>query len=206
MLGAPLSRSAHARLGPGGSRRLHPRPPHAWSLFRLVSDHTRGLQTIYDKCFARDDGPWRPVVAQVADQFLACGVLEHGFARMRCNACARVSAGVLVQVSLLPSCPAQAPGHLNAIGRSGRTPRSSRPCRTGTWCSPFRSGCAPIACIVAACSVRLPASPPTPPRQPSVRRRASARTGIRFSICSSPTAGSGLTRRSSRGRPITPRG
>jgi hypothetical protein len=30
----------------------------------------------------RDDGPWRPVVAQVAEKFLACGVLEHGFARM----------------------------------------------------------------------------------------------------------------------------
>ena len=31
---------------------------------------------------------WRPVVAQVADKFLACGVLEHGFARIRCDACA----------------------------------------------------------------------------------------------------------------------
>lgn len=28
-----------------------------------------------------------PVVAQVADKFLACGVLEHGFARIRCDAC-----------------------------------------------------------------------------------------------------------------------
>ena len=32
-------------------------------------------------------GPWRPVVAQVADKFLACGVLDHGFARIRCDAC-----------------------------------------------------------------------------------------------------------------------
>ncbi|MFN8717084.1 MAG: transposase zinc-binding domain-containing protein [Gemmatimonas sp.] len=27
------------------------------------------------------------MVAQVADTFLACGVLDHGFARIRCEAC-----------------------------------------------------------------------------------------------------------------------
>ena len=37
---------------------------------------------------ARGARSWRPVVAQVADKFLACGVLEHGFARIRCNDCA----------------------------------------------------------------------------------------------------------------------
>ena len=42
-------------------------------------------------------------------------------------------------------------------------------CRTGRWCSPVQSGCAAIACIVAASSVRSPASPPTPSRRPSVR-------------------------------------
>ena len=57
-------------------------------LFRLVSDHLHRLQTVYEDRFAREYGPWRPVVAQVADKFLACGVLEHGFARIRCDACA----------------------------------------------------------------------------------------------------------------------
>ena len=38
--------------------------------------------------FARDYGPWRPVVGEVTDKFLACGILEHGFARIRCDACA----------------------------------------------------------------------------------------------------------------------
>ncbi len=33
-------------------------------------------------------GAWRPVVAQVADTFLARGVREHGCARIRCDACA----------------------------------------------------------------------------------------------------------------------
>ena len=64
------------------------RRPQAWPLFRLVSDHLHRLLTVYDERFAREYGPWRRVVAQVADQFLACGVLEHGFARIRCDACA----------------------------------------------------------------------------------------------------------------------
>jgi hypothetical protein len=64
-----------------------PRRPRASPLFPLVSDHRHRLQTVYDDRFARAYGPWRPVVAPVADQFLACGVLDHGFARIRCDAC-----------------------------------------------------------------------------------------------------------------------
>ena len=65
-----------------------PRRPQASPLFRLVSDHVHRLQTVYDARFAREYGPWRPVVGQVADKFLACGILEHGFARIRCDDCA----------------------------------------------------------------------------------------------------------------------
>ena len=38
--------------------------------------------------FAPTYGAWRAVVSEVVDKFLACGVLEHGFARVRCDACA----------------------------------------------------------------------------------------------------------------------
>lgn len=65
-----------------------PRRPHASPLFRLVSDHLHRLQTVYDDRFAREYGPWRPIVARVAEKFLACGVLDHGFARIRCDDCA----------------------------------------------------------------------------------------------------------------------
>jgi hypothetical protein len=63
-----------------------PRRPQASPLFRLVQDHLHRLQTVYDDRFAREYGPWRPVV--VAEKFLACGLLEHGFARIRCDGCA----------------------------------------------------------------------------------------------------------------------
>ncbi len=32
-------------------------------------------------------GYWRPVIAEVVEKYLACGILKHGFARVRCGAC-----------------------------------------------------------------------------------------------------------------------
>jgi len=106
-----------------------PRRPQASPLFRLVSDHLQRLQTVYDERFAREYGPWRPVVAQVADKFLACGVLDHGFARIRCDAC---TLDYLLAFSctcryFCPSCPGQAPRDLDAVAghdapRAGAAP------------------------------------------------------------------------------------
>ncbi len=62
-----------------------PRRPQALPLFRLVSDHLHRLQRVYGARFARAYGPRRRVVAQTAGKFLACRVLEHGFARIRCD-------------------------------------------------------------------------------------------------------------------------
>ena len=42
---------------------------------------------MYDERFARRWGYWRPVVGEVVEKFLACGILKHGFARVRCGAC-----------------------------------------------------------------------------------------------------------------------
>jgi transposase-like zinc-binding protein len=53
-----------------------------------------------------DHGPLRPVVEQVLREFLKCGLLEHGFARLWCSGCRR---SVLVAFScrgrsFCPSC------------------------------------------------------------------------------------------------------
>ena len=144
-----------------------PRRPHASPLFRLVSDQLHRLQTVCNDRFEREYGPWRPVVTQVADKFLACGVLEHGFARIRCDACtheypspARASAATSVRVAT--------PGGWRAE-RSGSTRHCSRRCRTDRRCSPFRSGYVPAVSAAAACSARSPASPPRPSPPPSAR-------------------------------------
>jgi len=74
--------------GVGQVSRYRPRRPQASPLFRLVQDHFRMLEIVYDERFAPAYGAWRAVVREVADKFLACGILDHGFARVRCDECA----------------------------------------------------------------------------------------------------------------------
>jgi hypothetical protein len=64
-----------------------PRRPQASPLYRLIERHFQEFTTVYDERFARRWGYWRPVVAEVVEKFLACGILTHGFARVRCGAC-----------------------------------------------------------------------------------------------------------------------
>ena len=54
----------------------------------VVQDQFRTLETVYDERFAPTYGVWRAVVREVADKFLACGILDHAFARVRCATCA----------------------------------------------------------------------------------------------------------------------
>jgi hypothetical protein len=65
-----------------------PRRPRASPLFRLVEAHFPELHAVYDERFAETYGAWRPVIRTVTERFLACGILEHGFARVRCGSCA----------------------------------------------------------------------------------------------------------------------
>ena len=65
-----------------------PRQPRASPLYRLLDRHFRELSLVWDERFAPTHGHWRGVIPKVVDQFLACGLLEHGFARIRCDACA----------------------------------------------------------------------------------------------------------------------
>jgi len=65
-----------------------PRRARSSPLFRLVQDHFTDLHAVYEDRFAHIYGDWRPVVREVANKFLACGILDHGFARVRCDSCA----------------------------------------------------------------------------------------------------------------------
>lgn len=64
-----------------------PRRARASPLYRLLDEQFRAFTTVYDERFAPRWGPWRRVVAEVVEKFLACGILEHGFARVRCGGC-----------------------------------------------------------------------------------------------------------------------
>ena len=56
--------------------------------YGLLDRRFRHLSLVYDERFAPTYGPWRAVVPTVVDRFLACGLPEHGFAQIRCDACA----------------------------------------------------------------------------------------------------------------------
>jgi hypothetical protein len=53
----------------------------------LIEDHFGEVCTVCDEGFARRWGYWRKVVGEVVDKFQACGILKHGFARVRCGGC-----------------------------------------------------------------------------------------------------------------------
>jgi len=83
-----------------------PRRPRESPLFRLVEQHLEELLRVWPARFVRQHGPLRPVVERVLREFLRCGLLEHGFARLWCSECRR---SVLVAFScrgrsFCPSC------------------------------------------------------------------------------------------------------
>jgi hypothetical protein len=64
-----------------------PRNAQASPLFRLVEDHFDELERVWDERYEREHGFWRPVVRQAVEQFLDCGDLKCGFARLWCPTC-----------------------------------------------------------------------------------------------------------------------
>jgi len=88
MLGAPRSRSAHARRGAGGAWRLQTPTPAGVAALSVGVGSLAPIADGLRRALCTEYGPWRPTVGQVADKFLACGVPEHGFARIRGDACA----------------------------------------------------------------------------------------------------------------------
>jgi hypothetical protein len=87
-------------------RVYRPRRPRESPLFRLVERHLEDLLRVWPERFARQHGPLRAVVKRVLREFLRCGLLEHGFARLWCGECRR---SVLVAFScrgrsFCPSC------------------------------------------------------------------------------------------------------
>jgi Transposase zinc-binding domain len=64
-----------------------PRRARESPLYRLVEQHLDALLRAWPTRFVRQHGPLRPVVERVLREFLKCGLLEHGFARLWCSEC-----------------------------------------------------------------------------------------------------------------------
>jgi hypothetical protein len=66
-----------------------PRRARESPLYRLAETHYETFKQDYDERFASRYGAWRGVVERTLFAFLDCGIEEHGFARVRCDACRR---------------------------------------------------------------------------------------------------------------------
>jgi len=64
-----------------------PRHPERSEFYRLFEDHFDSYLRRYEDRFEPRSGPLRPVVVRCVEEFLGCGRLQGGFARIRCPRC-----------------------------------------------------------------------------------------------------------------------
>jgi hypothetical protein len=64
-----------------------PRDAQATALYHLVEDNFDELVRVWDERYEKQHGFWRPVIRHVVEQYLTCGDLRCGFARLRCPSC-----------------------------------------------------------------------------------------------------------------------
>ncbi len=65
----------------------HPRNPELSPLWKLLNNHYDSFEQDYEEKFERKYGFFRPVVREVVREYLSCGDLKDGFARVRCPDC-----------------------------------------------------------------------------------------------------------------------
>ena len=64
-----------------------PRHPERTGFYQLFETHFDSYVRAYEERFESRSGPLRPVVVRSVEEFLACGRLQGGFARIRCPKC-----------------------------------------------------------------------------------------------------------------------
>ena len=73
-----------------------PRHPEETVFYQTFEQHFDKYVAAYEQRFEPRSGPLRHVVPEAVVQFLACGRLQGGFARLRCPSCKRTPGRVLM--------------------------------------------------------------------------------------------------------------
>ncbi len=63
----------------------HPREPTDSPLWKVLHNHYEAFKAGYDEDCEKQYGFFRPVVDEVVEEYLRCGDLHEGFARVRCT-------------------------------------------------------------------------------------------------------------------------
>lgn len=97
------------------------RNPRATPLYRLVETHFDEVRELWEERYERRYGFWRRFFDEQVLRSLDCGLLENGFARIRCPECAEeyLLAFSCKARELCPSCAAKRSA---ATASSWRTP------------------------------------------------------------------------------------
>ena len=64
-----------------------PRTPQTSPLYRLCAGHFSEFEQVYAERYAERYGLWRPAVGRAVSDYLKCGDLREGFARVHCPDC-----------------------------------------------------------------------------------------------------------------------
>lgn len=62
-----------------------PRHPERSAFYQLFETHFDSYVRVYEERFEPRSGPLRPVVVRSVEEFLSCGRLQGGFARVSCT-------------------------------------------------------------------------------------------------------------------------
>jgi len=81
-----------------------PRHPERTAFYQLFEGHFDSYVRCYEERFEPRSGPLRPVVVRSVEEFLSCGRLQGGFARIRCPKCHAEHLLALACASYYTSC------------------------------------------------------------------------------------------------------
>lgn len=100
--------SADSTASAQGRPVYRPRKAEASPLWQLVASHAQTFFDVYDDRYTPRYGPFRAVIPRALESFQRCGMLAHGFARVRCPDCRHeyLLAFSCKQHGLCPSCTA----------------------------------------------------------------------------------------------------
>ena len=131
----------------------HPRRPYDSPLWRLLNNHYENFEHCYEERFEQKYGFFRPIIGEVVRNYLTCGDLKNGFARVRCGDCSKE---YLLAFSckgrwFCPSC------HAKKVVQFGDVLHETilYPSPIGTMSSAFPLCCASILNMTGHCSQKL---------------------------------------------------
>lgn len=63
------------------------RKPQYSPYYQCIEDNYETFERVYENKYEAKYGYLRPVVSKVINQYLDCGILHNGFARIKCKSC-----------------------------------------------------------------------------------------------------------------------